>query len=279
VEVSSDGARVSVSGETVSRLGSALVDALSPFTNSLGLVGDSLGFARDILEYRRNNLLRTLALTHEKLSADGEAAERVDRKFMLDWIEGAASEESKEISELWAGLLAGAAREGVQVPASYAFVLSKIGIVEAQLLQEFATDTSPGVGLHYNAVRETGIWSEASRENIEQLLATKPSIREIVDRFEMIVRQRSDRLLRVAHEGFGGLPLLSNFAKRNHRHVVALQREGLVEERTTCIVTSFGEFEVTECVLSQFGFDFVWACNGVDTSSSTIFYEAPKNAD
>src|SRR5262249_16300538 len=126
-------------------------------------------------------------LKHERI----ETAQ-IPPKILLPWLEGASLEtdETESLSDAWAGLFVRAAKSSDAVVVSYMETLKKLGKREAELLQFFATDTSPFYSEKFYEIDGLHIFSEKNSlrsraiGQIEVILAKQSSrteLREYMD--------------------------------------------------------------------------------------------------
>ncbi|MEP4703667.1 MAG: hypothetical protein ABJZ62_02345, partial [Hyphomicrobiales bacterium] len=141
VNVSTTGVEVEAQGGAASRLGHALVDALSPFTETMGLAGDTVKISRVLRQIKAIETLKRAKEIQDELGID---AHPVSPKLLTSIIEGASLEPDGEesLTELWANLLANASENFSSLHALCADLLTKLGAFDAQILQKICINNS-----------------------------------------------------------------------------------------------------------------------------------------
>ena len=167
VNVSTTGVEVEAQGSAASRLGHALVDALSPFTETMGLAGDTVKISRVL---RQIKAIETLKRAKEIQDELGIEAHPVSPKLLTSIIEKASLEPDGEesLTELWAKLLAKAPKNFSSLHALSADLLTKLGAFDAQILQKICSNDSGANSDEYSFSVYDAIG--AFKENHEELI-------------------------------------------------------------------------------------------------------------
>jgi Abortive infection alpha len=270
--ISPSSVSVEVKGSAASRAGHAFLDAISPFTNGLGFLGDALGVKR------QEASMEALVRARRRLEAEGITKGNIPPKILLPWVDGSSLElDNKEgLTEAWAGLFVRAVKSSDAVIVSYIDTLKKIGKIEAELLHFFATDTSPGAGEWlYSRIRGSHLMHEDNqpirsvREKIARVIDSG-DIEEADKLFDIIGMQEMRQV--ILYEISGSLPRPTPYFRKNEHAVSNLEHLGLVQLHNT----AFEKVDITWFEISKYGFDFIWACEGVRSGSDSRAARAKK---
>jgi hypothetical protein len=265
VEVSASSFALEAKGDAASRATHALLDLVSPFTNAMGWVGEQLSHARKLAA------IRAAAQAAKKLREEGISDAKIPPKVFLPWLEGASLEtdEMENLSEAWAGLFVRAAKSSDAVTISYIETLKKLGKPEAELLQFFATDTSPFYSESFYGEKMIHIFSESNplRHNLirklEEVLGNKPtvgSMKELMEHFGI------QGMCQVIFFSTGDANMVATQFFEENEHVIAnLEHLGLISVSSARFSTKLGLVEVIYFEITKYAFDLVWACQGVLT--------------
>jgi hypothetical protein len=265
VEVSASSFALEAKGDAASRATHALLDLVSPFTNAMGWVGEQLSYARKLAA------IRAASQAAKKLREEGISEAKIPPKVFLPWLEGASLEtdEVENLSEAWAGLFVRAAKSSDAVTLSYIETLKKLGKPEAELLQFFATDTSPFYSEGFYGEKLIHIFSESNplRHNLigrlEKVLRKKPTVGSMKDLMEHFGLQG---MCQVIFFSAGDARMVATKFFEENEHVIAnLQHLGLISVNSAQFSTEFGVVEVIYFEITKYAFDLVWACQGILT--------------
>lgn len=123
-------------GKMLAAAGSGL--ALPNINKILGPAADEVGamFGDRVRLYRLENSIRNFKRVQEMVEDAGFEPKQISIKTMFPLLEGASLEESPELTEKWAALLANAAdpENRIEVNPSYAEILKQLTPSEAELL-------------------------------------------------------------------------------------------------------------------------------------------------
>jgi hypothetical protein len=267
VEASSTSVAVSIEGRAASRAADALIDVISPFTNAAGWVGDQLSYVRI------RAAIRAASKAGEQLKREGITNAKIPPKILLPWLEGASleTEETESLSDAWAGLFVRAAKSSDAVTISYIDTLKKLGKEEAELLQIFATDTSPDFSQIFYDREDFHIFSETNRlrhvaiSELETLLSKK-NIGPLAKYMNEWGYQGMCQIILFSCEGHRLVP--TEYFKK-HEHVIAnLEHLGLISTKQKIIETKKGPVEIFWFEITKYTFDLIWACHGTLTGAA-----------
>lgn len=123
ISIGKDGFSFKTDGEASQRLANAALDFLSPITEGAGFLGTKLR------GYRMEAALKSTVRAKEICDNNGININPVPPKFLLQWVEGASMEDiddPQNLSELWAQLLASAAKETSANHTIFVDILKKL---------------------------------------------------------------------------------------------------------------------------------------------------------
>jgi hypothetical protein len=266
LKVSHSSIAVEARGDAATRATNALLDLVSPFTNGMGWVGDQLSYARKLAA------LRAASKASKRLKEEGILEAKIPPKVFLPWLEGASLEtdEASNLSDEWAGIFVRAAKSSDAVTISYIETLKKLGKREAELLQFFATDTSP-------------FYSEAfyGKKEMHIFLDSNPLLCNLIERLEKTLLKKQVRVGDIRkvmeHLGIQGMCQVIFFSVGNakmvatkffveHEHVIAnLEHLGLISVQSAKLATKAGSVDIIYFEITKYAFDLVWACQGILT--------------
>lgn len=276
VELKADGVRVVSSGRSVATLGSALVDALSPFTNALGVIGDRVHIARRVA------VLKAAKKAKEQLAEEGISEGNVPPKILLPWIEGASLEvdDDETLQTAWAGLLARSVKSSDAANISYMEVLRKMGAKEAQLLQFFCQDTAPFFSSKFYDLNTVETFSRQNPlfGNIEKGLDKIESHDGYRNYFDNLGFQIMRQVIFYSlDEGrFTSTP----FFDSSEVSVSNLEHLGVIKIKKGEFQTEKHRVSVVWFELTKFGFDMMWACQGKITGGEhEMFFRQGSNVE
>jgi hypothetical protein len=274
VEASPTSVSVEVSGRAASRATNALLDLISPFTQAFGLVGDQFS------QIRLFAATRAARKAKEQLRREGISVANIPPKILLPWLEGASLEtdEADSLADAWAGLFVRAAKSSDAVTISYIDTLKKLGKDEAELLQFFATDTSPAFSRIFYEREDYHIFSDKN-----------PLRSNAITRIANLLKKKNLKALRefMGQWGFQGMcqiilfslddqKLISTEYFDEHEHVIAnLEHLGLISIKSKTIETKAGNIHFIWFEITKYTFDLIWACQGVLTGDG----RSPKAAE
>ena len=267
VEAKATSIAIDVKGRAASRAADALLDLISPFTNALGMVGDQLSNAR------RSAAIRAAAKAAKQLQDEGISSARIPPKILLPWLDGASLEtdeaEGGSLTDAWAGLFVRAAKSSDAVTISYIETLKKLGNEEAELLQFFATDTSPTYSQKFYESERGHIFSENNPlrfraiGRLEEILAKKDNLSELREFMEAWGFQG---MCQIVFFSTGAFHMVPTDYFRAHEHVISnLEHLSLITVTSKIIGTKAGDVEITWFEITKYAFDLIYACQGVLT--------------
>jgi len=238
VEVSDKGAKISAEGSGAERLGSAVADALSPFTEGLGAIGDQVRLFRQ----------KRLEVAAHKLKHLTKAEERpllpVPQRQIIKWIEEASFAETDDLSEAWAQLLVGTSIRPGAINQKFMEILSQIGSEEVSFLSALyfrmttsRFDTASGKLGYYGAQLAEEEIRERWDRDIGQSLAVE-------------TRMGIERHSVENHMGNG-------WVSENYRSIILLRELGLID-----LKSQLDDDEFLTVYLTPLGDEFVFACEG-----------------
>jgi len=273
VKVGADGMSVSSKGDAAARLSHALADALSPLSNSIGWLGDQISIKRQMAA------LRAATKARAQLADEGITEANIPPRILLPWLEGASlndGDTNDPLTEAWAGLLVRAAKSSDAAVASYIETLKRIGKEEAELLQFFATDTSPDYGQKFYTPGE-----------FDELFSKNAQLDTAFALFESALQERDIDKLREYFDSFGiqamrqiiffSTPfaqMISTPYFDKHEHAVSnLEHLGLIRIYSNPLILRSGNIEIVWLAITKFAFDLIWACEGKKTSAGSFTNE------
>lgn len=136
-EIAAGPAKVSGSGKSVTKIGSAIADLISPFSEGFGLVGDHIRI------HRERSAVRLLERAKEVASEQGRDIKAVHPKNLIPLLENASMDDGgqDEVTELWARLLLSGSETFDAEMAQYSDILKRLGKREAELLKNLCVDS------------------------------------------------------------------------------------------------------------------------------------------
>lgn len=147
---------VSVSGFSLKMSGSkAVAQTVQYAADAIGIIGEPLGMIKDSLHsyriYRQDAVKITMQRAKQIKSENGVEVHPVSQKYLVNWLEGASSEDphGDNILELWAQLLADAGADFDPTLLALNNILRSIGNNEAIALKNMIR-TDNMMGTHYN---------------------------------------------------------------------------------------------------------------------------------
>ncbi|NGO50980.1 Abi-alpha family protein [Allomesorhizobium camelthorni] len=251
------------SGEGASRITNAIADLLSPFSEAGGVVGDHIRF------FRQSSALRAIARAREIAVERGLELRPVPPKFLLQWVEKASLEDESEdnLTEQWAELLASASANYKSAHVAYADLLGQIDKKDAELLRFFALDTSSFASLEYDwLMANRGFPNPVPKKLTELCEKPETTWGEILEWVEGWGLQANVHVLQVG--GPSAMPLSTDFYKDRELNIGCLIRNGCLKKEDSKIRANGQEMYISWISITKFGFDFVYACEGVDFKES-----------
>ena len=264
---------VDVEGGAATRSVNALLDLISPFTNASAWLGDKFSHARS------QAAIRAAAKAAKMLKDEGISAAQIPPKILLPWLEGASLEtnETESLTDAWAGLFARAAKSSDAVVVSYMETLKKLGKDEAELLEFFATDTSPFYsqkfyeeGMHIFS--ETNPLRVRAIEQLEGILTKKDNVSALREFMNGWGIQGMCQIIFFSTKDAQMLP--TPFFEEHEHAIANLEHLGLTKTQSILIDTKAGDVEVIWFQITKYAFDLIWACQGTMTGIKT----SPKRA-
>ena len=265
VEASASSFALEVKGGKAASATTALIDIVSPFTQALGWVGDQFSHARKLAA------IRAASKAAEQLRAEGVSGANIPPKVFLPWLEGASLEtdQNESLTDAWAGLFVRAAKSSDAVTISYIETLKRLGKREAELLQFFATDTSPFYSEKFYGEDLGGIFSDSNplRGNLirrlDDVLGATPTVgalREVMEDFGI------QGMCQVIFFSTDGQKLIPTNFFRDHEHVIAnLEHLGLITIKPASFESKYGMVDIKFFEITKYAFDLIWACQGTLT--------------
>jgi hypothetical protein len=264
VEVSATSVGLEVKGTAARRAAHALLDLISPFTKGAGWLGQQISQAQLL------SAIRAAAKAREQLRQEGITKADIPLKILLPWLDGASLETDgvESLTDAWAGLFVRAAKSADVVTISYIDTLKKLGKDEAELLQFFATDTSPAFSRIFYEREDYHIFSD-----------NNPLRPNAITRIENLLKKKDLKALKefMAQWGFQGMCQIILFSLDDqklittkyfdeHEHVIAnLEHLGLISIKSKTIETKSGNIHFIWFEITKYTFDLIWACQGVLT--------------
>jgi Abortive infection alpha len=265
IEATVDGFSIEAKGTKVSRVTDALLDAISPFTSSLGMIGDQITIAR------KKAALRAASKAIEQLNSEGIKTAIIPPKVLIPWLEGASLEtdNNETLVDAWSGLFVRAVKSSDAVTISYIETLKKIGKAEADVLQFFATDMSPDHSSQLYNQEIAQIFSDENplRAGLVKAIESSFKIGNLTDLKELLGGAGLQGNCQIIYFSTPRYKMVRTEYYEIHEHAVSnMEHLGLVEIFTSSIDTIEGKVILTWFQITKYGFDLVWACQGVITS-------------
>ena len=269
VAATASSASVEMRGTGVSRVTDALLDLVAPFTNAAGWLGDKLSYGR------RDAAIRAASRARAQLQREGISSGEIPPKIFLPWLEGASLEtdQSDNLTDAWAGLFVRSVKSADAVVISYIETLKKLGKKKAELLEFFATDTSPTFSLKFYHPDADGMF-----------LDSNPLLRHVIDRVEMALDSKdfhgiADFFDRIGVQGMCQIIFYTSeltgtqstpFFEQNEHEISNLEHLGLITIRSRNLPTSQGAVQIVWFEITKYAFDMVWACLGTLTGDTKV---------
>jgi hypothetical protein len=262
LKTSASSVDLEVRGNAAARTADALLSLVSPFTNAAGWVGDRLA------EARINAALRAVRKATEQLKKEGISSAHIPPKVFLPWLEGASLEtedESEDLADAWAGLFVRAAKSSDAATISYIETLKKLGKDEAELLEFFATDTSPFYSEKFYELDGLHIFSDKNplRKHALKKIAQFIKGNNEVELGSFIEHWGIQGMCQIIFYSCAGVRMRQTEYFREHEHAISnLEHLGLISIKTKTIKTAAGNIEIIWFEITKYAFDLIWACKG-----------------